>query len=127
MRGVALAGGAVTVGLTILVTAIGAVVAAQAQANQKAKAYADTLEAGTNRVTDATREMTKEALAAKNGFLWMEQDSAFDAAKRLGIGLDLVTEAATGNADAPKDVQARSEERRVGKKGGVTDRSGGRR
>src|SRR3546814_14394757 len=56
--------------------------------------------------TDATREMTKEALAAKNGCLWMAQESAFDAAKRLGIGLDLVTEAAMGNADALKEVQA---------------------
>jgi TP901 family phage tail tape measure protein len=106
----ALIGGGVTLALTAIVTAIGLVVAAQAEANQKAKAYADTFEAGSARITQASRDMAKEALAAKNGFLWMEQDSAYDAAERLGISLDLVTDAALRVPGAMEKLQRQIDE-----------------
>lgn len=106
----ALLGGGAMVALTALVTVIGLVAAAQAEARQKAESYASTFEAGTMRITRATREMTKEALAAKNSFLWMEQDSAFDAAEKLGISLDLVTDAAMGNVQAMKELQKQIDE-----------------
>lgn len=99
-----LAGGA-GLALSGLVAIIGLVVSAQVEAQQRAENYASTLEEGTNRITDSTRDMAKEALAAKNSFLWMEQDSAYDAAEKLGISLDLVTEAALGNKDAMKELQ----------------------
>ncbi len=35
----------------------------------------------------------------------MEHDSAYDAAEKLGISLDLVTDAATGNADSLRQLQ----------------------
>lgn len=104
-RSVALAVGGITGALAIAGVALAMFAAEQAAAQAKARAYADTLEDGTNKVTDATREMAKEALAAKNSFLWLEQDSAYDAAKKLGIELDLVTDAATGNATAMKELQ----------------------
>jgi TP901 family phage tail tape measure protein len=109
MGRVALIAGGVAAGIGIVVTIIGALAMAHAEARAKAEAYADTLEAGTNRVTKSTRDMAKEALAAKNSFLWIEKDSAFDAAERLGISLDLVTDAATGNAAAMKELQRQME------------------
>lgn len=114
MRGFALAGGAAVVALTAVVAVIGAVAAAQAEAQQRAEAYAGTLEEGTNRVTAATRDMAKEALAAKNSFLWMEQDSAYDAAEKLGVSLELVTDAATGNKEAFAELERQLESGRDG-------------
>lgn len=110
MRSVALVGGGAILALTALVTVVGLVSSAQAEAQQKAQSYADTLAEGTNKVTKATRDMAKEALAAKNSFLWMEQDSAFDAAEKLGISFDLVTDAATGNVAAMKELQKQIDE-----------------
>ncbi|MDQ7877374.1 phage tail tape measure protein [Microbacterium sp. QXD-8] len=105
MKGLSLLAGGVTLGLTAVIAIIAAVGSAQAEARAKAKAYADTLEEGTQRITASTRDMAKEALAAKNSFLWIEQDSAYDAARKLGISLDLVTDAATGNAAALEELQ----------------------
>lgn len=105
MKGLSLAAGGVTLGLTAVIAIVAAVATAQAEARAKAQSYADTLEAGTQRVTQATRDMAKEALAAKNSFLWFEQDSAYDAAEKLGISFDLVTDAATGNAAALEELQ----------------------
>ena len=105
MKGLSLAAGGVTLGLTAVIAVVAAVSSAQAEARAKAKSYMDTLEQGTNKVTDATRDMVKEALVAKNSFLWMEQDSAADAAEKLGISLELVTDAAMGNAEAMEELQ----------------------
>lgn len=105
MRKFALIGGGALLALTALVTVVGAVSSAQAEAQARAESYADTLAEGTNKVTDATRAMAKDALAAKDAFLWMQQDSAFDAAEKLGISLDLVTDAAMGNVEALEELQ----------------------
>lgn len=100
-RGIGLASGALAIaGIALAVWA-----SQQAEAAAKTASYASTIESGTNAITKSTREMAKEALAAKNSFLWMEQDSAFDAAKKLGISLDLVTDAATGSVPALKELQ----------------------
>jgi TP901 family phage tail tape measure protein len=105
MKGLSLAAGGVTLGLTAVIAVIAAVSTAQAEARAKAQSYADTLEAGTQKITDSTRDMAIESLKAKDSFLWMQQDSAYDAAEKLGISLDLVTDAATGNADALAELQ----------------------
>jgi len=110
MRTVGLVGGGALVALTALVAVVGAVSAAQAQAQQKAESYANTLAEGTQKVTDATRDMAKEALAAGDSFLWMEKDSAFDAAEKLGVSLDLVTDAAMGNKDAMAELYRQIDE-----------------
>jgi|GEM_PF-1078902 len=96
----AVVGGLAGLALTGVIAVVGMLMAAQAEARAKAEAYADTLEEGTNRITRATRDMVKDNLAAKNSFWFLESDSAYDAAKKLGLSLDVVTEAAMGNADA---------------------------
>ena len=99
-------GGPWGIALAAATFAVAGLVAMQAEAQAKTKAYAQTLAQGTNAVTESTREMAQEALAAKGSFLWLEQDSAYDAATKLGIGLDLVTEAATGNVGAMKELES---------------------
>lgn len=101
----ALVGGAAGLALTGIVTVVALLAQAQAEARAKAQAYADTLEEGTDRVTKATREMVIENLSAKRMQLWWESDSAFDAAEKLGISLDLLTDAAMGNVDAMRELQ----------------------
>ncbi|WP_170198024.1 phage tail tape measure protein [Microbacterium saperdae] len=100
MSGVSIAAGAVTVGLGIVIGVIGAVAAAHAEAQAQARAYADTLERGTQRVTQATRDLAAENLTAEKSFLWISRGSAADAAEELGLGVDTVTDAVLGNAEA---------------------------
>ncbi|GAA1250733.1 TP901 family phage tail tape measure protein [Microbacterium phyllosphaerae] len=83
---------------------------AQARAQERAKAYADTLAEGTQKVTKATRELIAENITAKEGaFLWLEGNSAADAAKDLGISLDTVRKAIEGNADALDEVNSKTQ------------------
>lgn len=84
---------------------IGLLIQAQAEAQARTDAYASTIEDSSGRVSEATREMVAEALAAKESFLWFEKDSAYDAAEKLGLSLELVTDAASGNVAAMKEVQ----------------------
>jgi len=100
MSKVAIVGGAVGIALTAITAILGAVAGANADAAAKTAAYGDTLDTVTNKVTRATRDMVKANLAAKESFLWIEGDSAFDAAEKLGIGLDTLTDAALGDAKA---------------------------
>lgn len=96
----ALIAGGVGIALTGLLAIVGAIASAQAEAQQKAKGYADTLEQSTQKITDSTREMAKEALATEKSWLWISQGSAFDNAEKLGFSLDTVTDAALGQKDA---------------------------
>lgn len=109
MRTIGLVGGGAILALTALVTIVGSVAAAQAEARAKAEAYADTLAEGTNKVTRATREMTIANLSARDSVLWWENQSAYDEAEKLGIGFDLVTEAAMGDADALRELRKQLE------------------
>lgn len=92
----AFVGGGVTLAITALVTAVGSLAAAQAAARQRAEQYADAIGQGES----AVKELTIANLAAERSFLWMSRGSAFDAAERLGVSLETVTEAALGNAEA---------------------------
>jgi TP901 family phage tail tape measure protein len=105
MRGTAIAGGVIGIAITALVTILGAVAAANANAEAKAKSYADTLEVGSNKVTKATRDLAKANLATEDSFLWFKSDSTYTAAKKLGLSLTTVTDAATGNVKALKKVR----------------------
>lgn len=113
MRTIGLVGGGAILALTALITIVGSVAAAQANAQAKAEAYADTLAEGSRKVTSATRDMAKEALSA-NQKLWgmfdLGGDSAFDAADKLGIALDTVTDAAVGNASALRELKSVQDE-----------------
>lgn len=109
MKTIGLVGGGAILALTALVTVVGAVASAQAQAAARAEAYADTLAEGTNKITDATREMAVANLSARDSMLWWESMSAYDEAEKLGIAYDLVTEAALGDAAALKELQKQLE------------------
>ncbi|MGM1017336.1 MAG: phage tail tape measure protein [Actinomycetota bacterium] len=86
---------------------VGTLAAEHQQAQMKAKAYADTLEAGTRKITEATRELAQEGLAAKDSLLGIEfSTSAYEDAERLGVSMGTVTDAAIGNADALAEVNA---------------------
>lgn len=110
MKGLALSAGLVTIGLAAVIGIVAAVATAQADARAKAQAYADTLEEGTRRVTKATRDLVKENLAAApEGFFQSYSKSAYDAAESIGISLQLVTDAAMGEADALREVEELTE------------------
>lgn len=98
--------GGVGLALTGVLVVVSLVAQAQAEARAKAEAYADTLEAGTNRITKATREVTAANLAAAKQGWFFEEESAFDTAEKLGQSLDLVTDAAMGSVPALKELQA---------------------
>ncbi|MEQ6899286.1 phage tail tape measure protein [Microbacterium sp. KR10-403] len=100
----ALVGAGVGIALAGVLTVVGLLAQAQVEARQKAQAYADTLEEGTNRITKSTTDMVKANLAAKQSWWVFESDSAYDAAEKLGVGLDLVTKAAMGDVDALKQL-----------------------
>lgn len=107
LKSFALIGGGVVLALTALVTVIGSVASAQAAAQAKAEAYADTLAEGSNKITKATREMALEALQANSklfGMFDLGGLSAADAAEKLGLSLSTVTDAATGNASALREL-----------------------
>lgn len=110
MSRTAVVGGVVGVAITALVVILSAVAGANADAAAKTKAYGDTIDATTGKITGATREMVKLNLATKGGFFSPAgSDSVFDSAEKLGLGLDLVTDAATGNADALDEVRKATE------------------
>jgi TP901 family phage tail tape measure protein len=105
MRGLTLAAGGVTVGLAAVIAIFAAMSAEQAKAQERTDAYASTLEAGTQRVTTATREMAKANLAASQGiWLGFDRGSAYSSAEKLGLSLETVTDAALGQADALEEL-----------------------
>lgn len=106
MRSTALLGGAVGIALTGVITIVGLLMAKQAEAEQKAQSYADTLEKGTQKITKATQDMIAENLTAENSFAWLSLGSYADNAETLGLSLDTVTEAISGNAEAIAEVNA---------------------
>ena len=83
--------------------------AGQADAKARTEEFSGTLDEQTGKVTSASRELVKANLATRESFWWMERDSVFDAAAKLGLGLDLVTDAGMGNVDALEKVKAATE------------------
>lgn len=107
----ALIGGAAGLALTGVVTVLALIASAHAEAEAKADSYADTLEEGSARVTKSTREMAKEALAADQVVLGIfNRGSTFDAAEKLGLSFDLVTDAALGNKTALEELKRQIDE-----------------
>ena len=107
----ALVGGAAGLALTGIITVVGLLMAKQAEARQRAEAYADTLEESSHRITKATAELVDENLSAKDSFLWWETPSAYDRAEELGVSLNAVKEAALGSTselEKLKDMQEKA-------------------
>lgn len=89
--------------------AVAAVFAAQQlQSAQYTQTLRDSLNQTTGALTKNTGELVANALAARSTIFGQEIEgsSAFDKAKRLGIGLDTVTKAAQGNTKAYKELLA---------------------
>lgn len=104
--GAALTAAAGPVGLILAAAGVALAIFAGEQANAKARtdAFTDTLDKQNAALTDSTEDLVRANLSAEKSFLWMSRGSAFDAAEKLGISLDDVTEAALGNEDALKRI-----------------------
>lgn len=113
MGGLSAASAGVGLALAGLFAIFGELARQQGEYRQQADSYLSTLEAGTNRVTKATKEVASAGLAARSSFFWMEHDSTFDAAEKLGISLDLVRDAAVGDVDALKQLQVELDKARA--------------
>lgn len=106
MKTTALTAGAVGIALTGVLAVVGMLAVAHADARARAESYADALKQGGDAAEEEARRIAAANLQTRDSFLWMEGDSAFDAAKKLGVSLELVTDAALGNAEAQKQLNA---------------------
>ncbi|WP_396659270.1 phage tail tape measure protein [Microbacterium sp.] len=104
MGGFTLTAGAAALALGGLFAIVGSLAARHAEAEQSAHAYAGAIREGGDAAVKSARDLAIANLQAKESFLWFEGDSAYDAARKLGISIDLVTDAALGNADAMAKV-----------------------
>ncbi|MCI2959553.1 phage tail tape measure protein [Agromyces atrinae] len=97
--------------LTGVITIVSMLAQQHAEARAKAQAYNDTLEDGTAAVTKSTREMAAANLQAKTSLNVLgieidaiQFDSAADAAEKLGLSLDVLTDATLLDAEAIEKV-----------------------
>lgn len=109
MKSFALVGGGAVLALTALVTVVGTVASAQADARARAQSYADALRETGSAADEAARDLVAANLSTKESFGWLESDSALDAAEKLGISIKLVADAAEGNADAQQKLRKEME------------------
>lgn len=96
----ALVGVAAGLALTGIVTVLALFAQRQAEAQARVESFRGTLDDATGAITKSTREMVVANLQAEQSFLWMNRGSALDAAEKLGVSMDTVTDAALNQADA---------------------------
>lgn len=106
MKGIGLAAGGAALALGGLFMIVGELAAKHQQAQQRAQQYANAIEAGTNKLTEAARATAIEELQKGGKLLTFNWQSAYDAAEKLGVGADVVTDAALKNADAVDKLSA---------------------
>jgi TP901 family phage tail tape measure protein len=96
------------IALSVAAAAAAIFAAQQLQSAQYTQTLRDSLDDTTGALTKNTTELVSNALAARTTIFGAEigGSSAFDKAKRLGIGLDTVTKAAQGNTKAYKELLA---------------------
>lgn len=96
------------IALSVAAAAAAIFAAQQLQSAQYTQTLRDSLNKTTGALTENTSELVANALAARTTIFGAEISgtSAFDKAKRLGIGLDTVTKAAQGNTRAYKELLA---------------------
>lgn len=105
----AIVGGIAGLALTGVLAIVTGLMTAQADARARAESYADALGQTGDAAESAARKIVATNLSTKESFLWLESDSAYDAAKKLGLGIDLVTDAAEGNRDAQAKLREEME------------------
>ncbi|WP_168429356.1 phage tail tape measure protein [Microbacterium sp. K24] len=111
MKGIGITAGVAGLALGGLFMIVGELAAEHQRAQAKAQSYASTLADGTHEITDATRDLIAEGINAKQGaFLWLEGSSMADAAKDLGLSLDVVRKAIEGDADALDALNSTTQE-----------------
>jgi TP901 family phage tail tape measure protein len=119
MKGTAFAAGATGIALTGVLTIIGLLASAHAEAQARAEGYTAALEQGEG----AAEKFIADQLAMKDAFLWMDRGSAIDNAKKLGISVEEVTAAVTGSSkefeEFKQRVQDAYEERGSGVEFGI--------
>lgn len=106
MKGIGFAAGGAALALGGLFMIVGELAARHQQAQQRAQAYADAIEDGTNKLTEAARATAIDELQKGGELLSFNWQSAYDAAEKLGVGADVVTDAALKNADAIDQLSA---------------------
>ncbi|HWU31068.1 MAG TPA: phage tail tape measure protein [Microbacterium sp.] len=108
----ALVGGAAGLALTGIIAVVGLLMSVQAEGRQIAESYADAIDASTGKVTKAARDIAVENLSKAGAWFTFNWQSAYDAADKLGLSLDTVTDAALGNkkALAELDIYLRAAE-----------------
>lgn len=101
-------GGPVGLAVTGLTVAISAYASAQAAAKQAIQEVGQTLDEQTAKVTQNTREWVTNKLSSDTSGWgpFKDNETTFDAAERLRINLDTVTDAALGSVDALEQVKA---------------------
>jgi TP901 family phage tail tape measure protein len=104
-KGVGLAVGIAGSAITVATLVLGAFIEQQAQAAQTTDSFRDSLDKQTGAMTKYTRQVAADALSARSSFLWMQDSSALDDAKKLGLSLELVTDAALGSKKAMKELR----------------------
>lgn len=111
--------GAIGLALAAISIAYGHFAETQAQATQRVDDYTEALRSSTAAVQENVRAVAIQHL---------EQTKAFDIARQYGLALDVVTDAALGNADAQRAVAAAMKSaqdaaaaRATGLQGGATE------
>lgn len=107
MKGIGFAAGGAAAVLGGLFLIVGELAAEQQRAQAKVQSYSAAMVEGTGEITEGLRDLIAESLNAKQGaFLWLEGSSMADAAKDLGISLDVVRKAIEGDADALDELNS---------------------
>ena len=100
LKGLSLAAGAATIGLAAVMGIVAAVATAQAEAAAKAEAYADAIDSG----ADSVRELAEANLQVERTLAFLNFGSAYDNADKLGISLNLVTDAVSEGGEALEEL-----------------------
>lgn len=102
--------GVFAVGLTVATSLLGYYLQEQARASAQVSAFSDSLDQATGSLTDQSRALAEQNLKTEKSFLWFKSDSTYDAAKKLGLSLGEVTDAAMGNDGAFKQLKKSMDE-----------------
>lgn len=98
------------VALAVATVALGVWADQQYKAAQYTADLTGSLDKQTGAISDSTREIVRNDLAARDGWWIFKKDSSFDAAEQLGLDLEDVTNAALGNEDALARVNVQLDE-----------------
>lgn len=100
LKGIGLTAGAAGLALGGLFLVVGELAAQHQRAQARAQSYADSIQDGTDKLGEAARATAIAELQKGGELLSFNWQSAYDAAEKLGVGADVVTDAALKNGDA---------------------------